>query len=65
MRIVESVEHANERVNQTLAHHHDPAWHIAIAQETRREIAENPEWLDEVVELMAGRNKETDAADSE
>ncbi len=60
----ESIERTNERVNQTLMDLNDPARRIAIAQETRCEIAENPEWLDEVVKLMTGRDKGTGTADS-
>ncbi|WP_152208697.1 hypothetical protein [Marinobacter changyiensis] len=48
----ESVERTNARVNETLMNLGDPAQRIATAREARREIVENPGFLDEVADLI-------------
>ncbi len=48
----ESVERSNEKVTETLIHLNDPVQREAIAAEARREIAENPGFLDEVADLI-------------
>lgn len=48
----ESVERSNLQVTDTLIRLNDPGRREAIAAEARREIAENPGFLDEVADLM-------------
>lgn len=48
----ESVERSNEKVTETLIHLNDPVQREAIAAEAKREIAENPGFLDEVADLI-------------
>lgn len=48
----ESVEHSNARATETLSHLNDLAQRGAIAKEARREIVENPGFLDEVSDLF-------------
>lgn len=48
----ESVERSNEKVTETLIHLNDPVQREVIAAEARREIAENPGFLDEVADLI-------------
>lgn len=49
---LESVERTNSRVTETLMDLNDPAYRGAIVAEARREIAENPGFLDEVADLI-------------
>lgn len=47
-----SVERSNEKVTETLIRLNDPFQREAIAAEARREIAENPGFLEEVADLI-------------
>lgn len=48
----DSVELANTRVTETLMQLSDPAHRRAIEAEVRREITENPGFLDQVADLL-------------
>ena len=52
------VDNSNNHILQTLASLADSDQRSATTKEIRREVAENPGFLDEVAELMAGLSKD-------
>lgn len=54
---IKAVESANERIDEALVSLNDPNRRTSIALEVRKEVDENPGFLDEVSYMVAGANR--------